>query len=106
MERETGTESESIVLRSIDASEDLVVRSVVAEALAARDDQGFDSNALKWRQLARLGIEPQDGEQPAEVWLRAMAELNGVPSTTPAQPALASAILASRGAARFLFWLA
>jgi hypothetical protein len=95
-----------ITLCYVDGDEDLLIQSVVTAAIACLDGLEGQGESLKWRQLGRLGIEPQDDERPIDAWLRAMAEANGLPHTTPTHAALTSAILQDRGAARFLFWLA
>jgi hypothetical protein len=106
MDEHREPEGVAITLRYIDGDEDLVIRSAVAEAVAHLNGLHGHSDALKWRQLGRLGIERHDSERPMDAWLRAMAETNGLPHTTPTHLALTAAILGSRKAARFLIWLA
>lgn len=79
---------------------DLIMKdSLAAQALGSIDD-------LKHRALDRLGIDRQGEETPCDRWMRAMAEENSLPVRKPAEMALADAIMSTKQAFRFMFWLA
>ena len=90
---------DGITLRWFDV--DKILRdSLLAEAF------GHDTQEIKDKVLARLGIARAEGEQSLPAWLRVMAEENGLPVAVPAVPELRRAVESTAGAMRFVFWLA
>jgi len=76
------------------------------DALLYETFQAEGAAAVKLRALDRLGITSREGEPPLQAWIRAMCAENDLPYTQPAPRQLADAILDSRAAARFVFFLA
>ena len=65
-----------------------------------------ESDELKVKALAKLGIIPLYGEEPLHAWLRVMSEENELPFTLPAHPAIVNGIFADHAVSRFMFFLA
>jgi hypothetical protein len=97
---EVNAEPTTVHVRWIDTSQELLMESLLAEAM--NPELG---GTLKERALARLGIQAQPGEHPLTAWLRVMAEENNLPHTTPCHPALSDAAM-SGSVGRWVFWLA
>ena len=87
-----------IKVRWLDASEELIKNSLLAEAFG-------DLSDCKRKALKRLNIDCPEGVKPLDAYLTALCAENNLPNTRPVPSALADMILCS-GASRFVWFLA
>ena len=87
-----------IKVRWLDASQELINNSLIAEAFN-------DISDVKRRALKKLDIECAAGMDPLEAYIRAMCTENGLEYSRPAPSELVDAIQLS-GASRFVWFLA
>ena len=85
---------ETFKLEMISISDDLMVKSLLV-----------DGDAHKRIVVENLEITIQADEKPVEAWLRHLAEINNIPVTTPCDPRVKDAVLASPEARKFLFFI-
>ena len=87
-----------IKVRWLDASQELIQNSLLAEAFS-------DISDVKRRALKRLNIECAEGVNPLEAYIRAMCTENGLEYSRPAPSELVDVMMSS-GASRFIWFLA
>lgn len=75
------------------------------DSLLAESLEPHRAQEVKLRALEKLGITPRDGEDPLQAWLRSMCAENELEYSMPAPRALADAIVDSRAALRFIWFL-
>ena len=64
------------------------------------------SRLLKEKLLDKMGIQKLDGETFLQTYLRHIAELNGLPATTPVHPDIAELVFGESAVARTMWFLA
>ena len=87
-----------IKVRWLDASQELINNSLLAEAFS-------DISDVKRRALKRLNIECSVDVDPLEAYIRAMCAENGLEYSRPAPSELVDVMISS-GASRFVWFLA